>query len=503
MTKFSLSIKITRLFIINLVVFFSLNLVSFAELEYPSYTGKKITDISGKFDSNYLSNLESQVASYDYEMRIVFISTEGKVNLAFYAPKLFEMWKMNEDSVLVVIDPYKNKFGYAIGKEVRKKIKEKKVIEDNNKISENTDKVIDYDNLVNAIDKKFLSPKADSKKEDKKKNNDTNSEASNTYKYSNSNSNSKKNNLDFVDYGKLKKYALFIILLGVIIGGAAYVINKKNKEKKQLELKTNYTFDADIQIQDINTLIEKIDNDILKMNKYIGSTKKELKDHILKLIENNKKAKSFIDKITQKLEELEIEDIYELKELLDDGNMNISILKQIHQDSLDYRKDFKMIQDGYQMSISDIRVNIESCKNLLEETKMLFPFPLLKCSEKINDMEIFISNHNLFEKNDPLDFKEKMQTTHKKMVILKKELSIIPHLYKQLQEDIPLNISSYLDESLFDSTSKNKIKNKVNDYRNNALISLSDGDLQETEELINKIFKSFEVKNSSPVEDIF
>ncbi|MFN8673275.1 MAG: hypothetical protein U0457_14485 [Candidatus Sericytochromatia bacterium] len=473
-----------------LIVFFLVfSLNSFADIEYPEYIGKKVIDISGKFDESYLSNLENQTSSYEYEMRILFLDTKGKINLAFYAPKLFEMWKMDENSVLVVIDPYLNKFGYSIGKEVRKKLKEKNVSESNKELSSDKNKTIDYDNLARAIDQKFLSPRAINKSNENKKNKTLfNSEASSSYRTSGRNYNT--NNNSSINFDKLKKYLIIFVLIASLIGIIFYFINKKKQENRKIELKTNYTFDADVLIQNISDALNKLNSDLEKMERYLGLTKKELEDHIVTIKDNIKKSEKFIKEITEKLENLEDDEIYDLKDLIDKGNIILPTIDKLHLDSVNFRKEFKSIQENSEMKLSEIRVNIENCKSIIDETKILFPFTLNDCDERVNDVEAyFYGNKIAFDKEDPLSFRYNIQSLLKKLSKIKKDLSIIPHLYKQLQDDIPLNIDSYLEESLLDNNTKNKIKAKVTDFRNNALISLSNGNLSETEELINKIFK--------------
>lgn len=481
---------IYKLLLITVFSFF-IQLTSFSAPEYPEYFGKNVVDLSGKFDSNYLATLEAETKAYDYEMRIVFVNTDGKINLAFYAPKLFQTWKMDDESVLVAIDPYLNKFGYAMGKNVREKLKKNRV-ENNGKDDAFSDnkKTIDYDNLTQAINQKFSGVAEKGSKSSNKTKPNTNSNPSNTYKYSGEN-NTKQYTNSANKINIEKKYIFAVIFLCLIIFAGYYFISKNLKTKKQLEQKTNFSFDADILAKELTTLIQKIEADIEKMGKYEGSTKLELEAHIEQLKKDVEEGSDFLEELTALLEEVELDEIMDLKHKLDEGNTLFSVLQQNHKDSVKMRKEFKSVLESSSMTISDVRVNIENCNTLLEESKILFPFSLNKLDTKLFDIQKSIpsTEESLF-KNDPVQFKEKIQEIHKKLNNLKKELSIIPHLYKQLQEDIPLNISSYLEESLLDSATKSKIQTKVTQYKNNALISLSEGDLAEAEILVKKIFEN-------------
>lgn len=471
---------------------FFIQLTSFSAIEYPDYFGKNVVDMSGKFDSTYLATLEAETKAYDYEMRIVFLNTNGKINLAFYAPKLFENWKMDEDSVLVAIDPYLNKFGYAVGKKVREQLRKNR-IENNSKEANslNEKKEIDYDNLTQAINQKFSGVIVkDNKKNSSNSKSNLTSKASNPYKYSQGNT-TKETNYSNNNLNIEKKYIFAVILLGLILGAGYYFIAKNLKTKKLIEKKTNFSFDTEILSKELNTLIEKIASDIEKMGKYQGNTKLALETHIEKLKKDIVEGTDFIEELNTLLDEVELDEIMTLKYKLDDGNTLFLMLQQNHKDSVKIRKEFKSVLESVSMTVSDVRVNIENCNTLLEESKILYPFSLSKLDIKLLDIQKSIPNvDDPTLKNDPIKFKEEIQELHKKLNSLKKELSIIPHLYKQLQEDIPLNISSYLDESLLDASTKSKIQNEVNQYKNNALISLSEGDLPEAELLVKKIFEN-------------
>ncbi|MFN4149442.1 MAG: hypothetical protein ACK4IX_00720 [Candidatus Sericytochromatia bacterium] len=75
------------LVLIILFTFFSFPI--YGELIYPEYDGNKVIDLSGKFKNSYLSKINNEISDSEFETRIVFIKSDGNVNLGFYAPKLF------------------------------------------------------------------------------------------------------------------------------------------------------------------------------------------------------------------------------------------------------------------------------------------------------------------------------------------------------------------------------------------------------------------------------
>ncbi|MFN8577571.1 MAG: hypothetical protein U0354_12000 [Candidatus Sericytochromatia bacterium] len=459
--------------------------------QYPEYTGEKVIDLSNKFDNRYVDSLKGELNQSSNDVRVVFLDTKGKINLSFYAPKLFEKWNMPEDSVLVVIDPYLNKIGYGIGKKVLEDMKKRKESNQESKKTNENNKSIDYDNLATAIFDKFSPTQIkQSKNSDKniKTNNKNNSSSGDSY---NSNTNNNKAiEKEFVSISPLTKKILLVSFFIILLSGAGFAYYRRKKHlSEQSELKTNYLFDVDIQKQEVSELIEKIQNDITKMSQYKGKTKKETQANIEKLNTIKNKSELFLARMESELEEIDIEDLGAIRELLDEGSLIKDELNKIHKESLDLRRDFKSTIKKAESYASDIRVNLENCKFTMESIRTIYNLPLIKSEEKINDCEKEISNINdLASQNNPLELKQINQNIHDKIKDIKKELEIIPHLYKQLQENIPISIESTLEESILDTTQRNKKKKEILEIKNNALISLSNGDLETSQELIDDIF---------------
>lgn len=476
--------------IILLTTFTYLSLPVYGEIIYPNYTGERVVDLSGKFKSDYISKVNTQLSNVEFETRIVFIKTEGKINLAFYAPKLFEKWNMSDESILVVVDPYLNKIGYGLGKNVRSLMsKRQKVIVDSQDSSTNKN-IIDYDNIVSAIKDRFSEDEIVAKQKqnvikDKPK-------VKSTYREINNNVSL---NSFVIDY-KLLFIALFIfssILIGV------FLFNKNRNHKRNLELKTTYTFDSDIQKQDISQMLEKISKDLEKNKLYTGATLKDLLSHIDNLKKVKKETEKFLIKFDAEFSEVDIDNIGAIRDLLDEGNLLLDKLNQVHKDSVKQRKEIKSIFEKSDMVLSDVRVNIEQSRINLEEIKTIYSFPLDYSEQKIQNIESLMENAKEFLlRNDPYEFRNRLNNIHYEIKSLKREFDIIPHLYKQLKDDLPLNIDSFLEESLLDPVQKSKLRAQIYDLRSNALILLSKGELEKTESLLKDIFdKMTNVKTSN------
>lgn len=472
-----------------MIITFLISNPSFSEIIYPEYTGDNVIDISGKFDNIYISSLKSELNQSSNEVRIVFLDTKGKINLSFYAPKLFDKWNMPDDSVLAVIDPYLNKTGYGIGKKVLEEMRKRETLKAHNQEKE-VSQTIDYDNLATAIFDKFspdqIKQEKDSKSKPKK--NNINSDSGNQYSSSQTTVKKENNTSNILNPLTIKIF-LAILFLIIIAGAIGYFYLKSKREKEQLELKTTYTFDADIQKQEVLELIDKINLDINKMSSYKGGTKKEVKNNIEKLELWKNKGELFIEKMENQLEDIDIDDLGSIRELLDEGSLIKDELQKVHKESVSIRKDFKSTIKKTSMSISDIRVNLENCKVSLESIRTLYKLPLNISENKIIDCETYIEKINeLASQNNPIEVRENSQKVYDIIKKIKKELEIIPHLYRQLQESIPLSIDSTLEENIIDSHQRNKSKKEINDLKNDAIISLSNGDLDNSEALIKIIF---------------
>lgn len=476
----------------SLIVFFILLIYepAYSEVVYPQYTGENVVDMSGKFDNRYINSLKSELSQSANEVRIVFLDTKDKINLAFYAPKLFDKWEMPEDSVLVVIDPYLDKTGYGIGKKVLEEMKQRLAVKNNSKEKENS-KQIDYDNLASAISDKFSPSQVKQENKTNTKNKKSNnSGSSENYNPSNSTGNNKKANTDSIIFSPLViKILLAVLFLIIVSGGIGFFYSNKKRLKEKQELKTTYTFDADIRKGEILELIEKINKDIQKMNTYKGGTKKEVKANIEQLILWKNKGELFIERIDSEFEDIDIDDLGSAREILDEASLIKDELSRVHKESVDIRKDFKSTIIKSSMSISDIRVNLENCKVSLESIRTIYKLPLGISEDKIFKCEKYIEQiSQLASENNPIEVRELSQSTYSTIKSIKKELEVIPHLYRQLQETIPITIESSLEENILDIHQRNKTKKEINDLKNDALISLSNGNLEHSEQLIKAIF---------------
>ncbi|MBC7472871.1 MAG: hypothetical protein H7263_01170 [Candidatus Sericytochromatia bacterium] len=456
---------------------------------YPTYDGENVIDMSQKFDSNYISRLKSDLNQSDKEIRVVFLDAKNKVNLSFYAPKLFEAWKMSADSILVVIDPFTNKTGYGIGKNVKEEMKKRQIVNKDEKSKKITNsQKVDYDNLVSAIMDKF-SPeqvKVKSKDKDNKKNSSNQSDPS--YKTDSDTSKEKVANLPS-DNKNMIIILLILVILIIFASIGFYIYNKKMIAKRQEELKTTYYFDADTMQQDINLLSEKINSDIDKMSKYQSITVKKIIPHTEKLEHSTDKTIVYLDKLTNQLEENDIDNLGYLREILDEGNVLKSELEDLHKESVALRKEFKSIKEKSYMSLSDVRVNIENCKNNVEELKLLYGFNLENSEMMITECEnLLLESQNSIKAHDPIGFNSIVKNIQSIIKNLKRDFDIIPHLSNQLNENIPLSIEASLEESLIDVAHKNKASREINELRERALSSLSSGDLEHSELLIKNIF---------------
>jgi hypothetical protein len=479
-----------------LLIIFTLNNVALADVPYPDYTGEKVLDLSHKFDSNYLGRLENDLDQYEpeTEIRIVFIDSKNQINLGFYAPKLFDHWKMSEDSILVVIDPYLNKTGYGLGKKVIEKLKTRKQIDEKDvKKATQPDINIDYNNLPAAIADKFAAeipkviPQENSGPSVKPGKQQSGGDNGPLVQGNTSNSSDNKPHKPGNPY--TLRIILAIILLLIIGGAGGFFYNRKQKIKKQLELKTTYSFEGEILTEQLAEIMEKITVDTEKMAKFKGQTKKELIPHIEKLKSILEKGTLFSEKLANSLEEIDLDNLYYIFELLDEGKMVLENMEQLHKESVAFRKEYKAILEKNSMHLSDIRVNIENCRNLLEEMRTLYTLSLEFSENKINDCEaLLIKAQELINRNDPLEYRGILNEIHETIRILKKDFDIIPHLYKQLQESIPVSINSSLEVGIPDNNEKVALRDEISRLRLTALENLAKGNLEPSEKLINEIF---------------
>jgi len=491
------------------IILFALGTIfsTLADVYYPKYNESPVIDLSGRLDPHYISKLESDLANAPMEIRIVFIYSENKINLGIYAAKLYDLWEMTGDSILVVVDPVTNEVGYGISQTTKKKLKQRKETVVDNKgqqkpkegITEDLSSV-EPETLVSAIVEKFTRTEiiigSDNTNNQKNSNGagSTMNLIMNKVGLSGINSDNSKRTINIPVFE-----ILIILIIFAVISLFSYLYILRLKKKKLKELKDTYSLDGNVLTQGIGENLEKISSDLERMNKYRGKTKEVLENHINKLKTSEREATEHLDKLDKNLEEMkDIDDLEETGKLMEDGDMLNKGLEALHKESLEYRKEFRAILKKGNANISDVRVNIESCKNLVDETKTLYKLELTNIIERIKDLQVEIPNLESYINNsDPIGFTEYLGTVHQKIREIRKDVDIIPHLHKQIQENIPQTMTSYLKHPYFmiNIFERERIRQELIQLRSDALNVLSIGDLKASEEILTSIFK---ILNSEP-----
>lgn len=473
-------------------VFFNISAYS-AEIVYPEYTGDNVVDLSGKFDNRYADNLKAELNQSETEVRVVFLKTEGEINLSFYAPKLFEKWKMKPDSVLVVIDPYLNKTGYGLGKKVIEEMKKRQTGKDNKGVKNQENEIVDYDNLASAIFEKF-SP-------DQMKEND---EGSNF----NENIASDMNPKDKDKNKKIKKKKrtntidplnifLPILLIAVLGYGGWYFYMKKRRLKEIMETRSNHLFDLNIQKQEILSSIKDLQTDIEKLNLY-----KSLDDNLnrnIEVIETAiEKAELFIDKTEFEVEEIEIDDFDSIIELGKKAQAVKEDLFKVHKDSLELRQNSLAIMNKNNETISKLQYDIDNSRETIESIKNTYNF-LGFSDDKIKRCDNGVRKANkLFLEDEPIQALKVVSSTYESINKINKDTQLIPTLYKQIREIMPVLIERTIEQYIKEPEVKEKTKKEINNLKSAALISLSNGELENSEKTVKVIFdKINELRNSA------
>jgi len=499
-------IILKRLNFFFLVVFliFSLSFSAISEVFFPEYNGNPVTDLTGKLSPEYQDRLAANVGKYEVELRILFI--DGKdLNLGIYAAKLFDRWQMPEKSILVVIDPYTNKVGYGVGKAVRDQLKNREYVKVDNKGNEqklNQEAMVDYENLTEAIVQKFTLKRVEVAKNGEKKKSEGQGNSSYKYlppqtpggNYEDQEKGLPKRTIDF-------KFLWFPLLL-IVLSGIGALIFRNYKEKKRLkDLHTAYELDGEVLSQDLQEMFEKIKSDLEKMQKFTGKSREEMDQHLKMLEKEISKVPKIIEDLNEKLLNLSLENIDETSSIIEKASMRLGKLEKLHKESVVLRKEFKLIQDKSAMTISDIRVNLENCRNLLEEIKLIYSLELTESQENINKCEKMLTEaNNKLINHDPIEFINNITEIQKKIKDLKNDFEVIPHLQQQLQEDIPVSISKFIEESVADKSKQNRLQQELDNLRNKALNDLKKGNMTKSQESINKIFaKLDEIRNLSEI----
>ncbi len=488
--------KNTSIYLFLFLILFNFN-IALSDVVYPEYTGEKVVDLSGKFDNRYSNNLSNELKQSDNDIRVVFLNTKGKINLSFYAPKLFDKWKMDQNSILVVIDPYLNKTGYGLGKKVLEDMKKRQSAKSKDKKNEPNNEIIDYDNLASAINDKF-SP--DQIKEDDEENftNNTSNDLNSIGKKSLSKTKkNKKSNLNF----DVLKIVGIIIILGLIGFGLWYLYNKNKRLKELNEAKSNYLFDLNIQKKEILSLIEELYFDIDKMNIY-EEIDESIEFHIEELNILIDKGELFLEKNDLELDELNLDELDEeeldiIKEMINKSTIIKGSLRDVHNDSIEMRKNLNSILEKNDRDISYMRNELKISKSNLDELKINYNLNLSILDEKIKRLEKNIKKINiLLIEDNHIEAVELTDQIRNNINKIKDSIDNIPSLYRQITEKIPYSIDKNIVAGVSDPDIKEKMKKEINELKNLALLNLSNGDFDKSEKIIKDIYLSInEIKS--------
>ncbi len=107
-----------------LIVWFSLQLASLGQT-YPAFeAGQRITDVSNSLPQAYLEQVERDLSTYDFPVRVVYLKNTQGVKLGKYASNLFGRWKLPANEMLVVVALDRRKIGVHAGTELKNQLQE-------------------------------------------------------------------------------------------------------------------------------------------------------------------------------------------------------------------------------------------------------------------------------------------------------------------------------------------------------------------------------------------
>jgi hypothetical protein len=452
-----------------------------AEIIYPEYVEEKVLDLSKKFDSRYLNKLKNDLINSQIDIRIVFIRSENKINLGIYAAKLFEKWKMTDNSILVVIDPFTNKRGFAIGKSIKENLKNRKKIEDNKREKDILENDIDYNNLVDVINNKFSPDSIVTYSNKKQKNTLNQKESVNSVNTSNDNNNFNDLKKTNIKYSNVLKNLIFIIFVLGISYLLFFIYKKKEKQKKNIEIKNNLSFEASIKLQEISDLIETLNQDLESYEVYKGMTISYLQEELNKIKRFISDLQKIYQDLSEELENICDENIDNIYRKIDDFSLLQANINDIHISIKEKIKQIKKIIKNSSENISNIRIYLENNLRLVDDTSKIYNLELSFIKEKLSKIKDDVFNINMDDiKYDPIFFREKISELENNLIQIKKDIDVIPHIFSQLNNQITDIISQ---KKLSNNLEIIKLKEKI-------LKILNYGDMKKSSELLNELLKN-------------
>lgn len=481
-----MNLKLSNIFIIILIflVFNIFYVKAIEKYSFPKFSEKNIIDTTNQLSIKDIEKLSKQLEQYLFSIKAVFITNTKNLNLLKYTQDLFKFWKMDKNSVLLVIAIDRKQIGMVVGDELEKSLKNNKsfpIIVNFSEKKSFDNKISKQNNLIELI-----PPVIDELNQSINK--DTGS-LETDYKLPKHVSVEKEVSLE-----TSKNYQLSIILiilcLIIVIIFIFLVYKIWVKKRDQENLKEEYSFDLEVIEKEIITKMEEIEELVNKLTQFQGYTRKNLEKAITISNDLLKKGDINLKKIDNTKSELSNTKNLDVRNILDELKDYVDKIDKLKEELKTTNKKIKKVNEYNKNQIEIIISEINVIKNQILEITKLYNLPLTNCYKSLEEfnkeLDEIVSRQNMF---DPVKTKKELSKLFENIKEFSSKVMAIPHILNQLNNDI----KNILDD--FENEIKLRNLNHLIPFLQEARFSLNlainklkDGDFNPHQENLNIIF---------------
>lgn len=478
---------------------------------------ERATDLSGKLSSEYMMRMESQLQSYPFQVRAVYLpDTKGR-NLGLYAAKLFEHWHLPADSMLVVVALDRRKIGIHAGQTLKAKLKDQAQQDQEiplespspsaqaseqpeNPNPEPTDEALD---LSSGLDHLELVPQAIE-------------DVSDSLKQSPAQAPSGKPTADPLiqnpqqpppanntaggssgqDYGPDFEISQLKPLLGIallallgLLGWFGFGFWRKRQATQNLI--SRYSLQGQVAYDQLEKVYENLEAVMPDFHGYLGETETKLGLFIKSITRLENEFEQIFDAYDDEVRQLSEQDNREAAiEFFQNLDQKLEEGKQLHEQALVVLRNLKEVSKSNQQASEQANSRRQAFSQEISEIRKLHPgLKLVKIQQAyqqaLNDLQRLEKQNE----RDPLGAEKGLKDWLKQLTRLESEARSLPHLWQQFNGDIKQRISGMRQrlEQRGGTPAQQQQQAEIEKLHKNLLVAIEQGDLNSLNRL-NDLF---------------
>lgn len=410
---------------------------------------RHIVDISGQLTADYLRKVEAQISQYPFDVRVVYIPDTKGLNLGSYAARLFERWKLPQDSMLLVVALDRPKIGVHAGKKLKQSLTQDMqdqeipvpsaspipgVTPDPTLPLDVAPEFNHLDLIPNAIDEITESMKQGSQENRARPSTEPQAQSSHVQVQQEHERPRRSFKLSLSEW-----LGLLSILAGLLLGvGVWFGLKFWRRWRKHQELVGRYSLQGQVVYEQLEQVYEDLESVMPDFHGYLGETEKTLTLFLKSIHHLQEEYEEIFDAFNEEIQLLGQKDTREeAVEFFQDLELKLEEGQQLHEQALNVLKNLKDVRQANQQMFSQSDQRRQQFSQELTELRKLHPqLKLLRIQQIYQQTLQELQRLEKQNERDPLGVEKALKVWRKKISKLEHDTRSLPHLWQQFQQDL-------------------------------------------------------------------